>query len=170
MLDEHRFTLSHVAEAAGVDVGTLRSWLQRGHWRMDMVVGDSPAEVAGKAHLITFRRSLQIGTATELVSNGVKPAKAFRAALSFVEGFSEVLDGGPRGGNGLFADGLTILAVYPDEEYGVVMRVDLGGGPANTPLNSILFPRAPGGRKTSGCFVCLNWVYDRIAERLLRAQ
>ncbi|MHC2017617.1 hypothetical protein [Methylobacterium sp. CM6247] len=167
MLDDNRFTLSQVAEAAGVQVGTLRSWLQRKHWRLDMAIGDNPSDIAGRAHLATFRRALQVGTAVELVRNDVEPSRAFRAALSFVDGFSEVLDGGPRQDNGLFDDGLTLLAVYPGHDHGVIMRVDLGATSGSSSLSNILFPKLPSGRQTSGTFVCLNWIYDRMASHLL---
>lgn len=167
MLDDNRFTLSQVAEAAGVQVGTLRSWLQRKHWRLDMAIGDNPSDIAGKAHLVTFRRSLQIGTAVELTRNDVEPSRAFRAALSFVDAFSEILDGGPRKENGLFEEGLTLLAVYPGQDHGVIMRVDLGHTSGNFAQVNILFPRLPGNRQVSGTFVCLNWIYDRMESHLL---
>ncbi|MGE7152342.1 hypothetical protein ACQKJ1_01195 [Methylorubrum rhodesianum] len=178
MLDDPRYTLSQVAEAAGVQVGTLRSWLQRKHWRLDMAVGDSPAEVAGKAHLITLRRALHIGAAVELVRNDVEPARAFRAALSFVDIFNPEIEaeGRERGHDGLFADGYTLLAVYPGFDSGIVMWVDAenstnkpGRPPNATPLMSIFFPRLLGGRQVSGTFVWLNQVDRRIRSRLVEA-
>ena len=80
-MDSPEFTLSQVAAAAGVEVNTLRSWLQRKHWKMDTTV--ESAGDAGKAHLITLRRGLHIGLAVELVRNDMDPARAFKAAYSF---------------------------------------------------------------------------------------
>lgn len=175
MLDDPRFTLSQVAEAAGVQVGTLRSWLQRGHWRLDMAFGDTPAEVAGKAHLITLRRALHIGAAVELVRNDVEPARAFRAARSFVDVFDGIpsgiiSDGGVRGTDGLYPTGWTLLIAYPGDEFGEVMWVDDTQPLNKTPLTSLFFPQAPIGSKVSGTFVWLNQVDRRIRSRLAEAQ
>ena len=174
MLDDPRYTLSQVADAAGVQVGTLRSWLQRKHWRLDMAVGDSPAEVAGKAHLITLRRALHIGAAVELVRNDVEPARAFRAARSFVDVFDDIpsgiiSDGGVRGVDGLYPNGWTLLVAYPDDDFGVVMWVSDTQPLGKTPLANLFFPQAPIGRQVSGTFVWLNQVDRRIRSRLVEA-
>lgn len=176
MFDDPRFTLAQVAEAAGCAVGTLRSWLQRGHFRLDMAVGDSPAEVAGKAHLVTLRRALHVGAAVELIRNDMDPARAFRAALSFVDTYNPQFeaDGRFRDPEGLFADGYTLLAVYPGIEHGIVMWVDAenaankpGRAPNASPLLNIFFPRAVNGRQVSGTFVWLNMIDRRVRTSLL---
>jgi hypothetical protein len=167
-MDTPDYTLSQVAAAAGVEAGTLRSWLQRKHWRLDMAIGDSPAEIAGRAHLVTLRRALQIGTAIELVRNGVEPARAFTAARAF----SDIYDGLerlPRTPGGLFEDpAYTLLALYPDETEGVVIPV-FTEGKHRTPLSAILFPEHHYGGdsiKGSGVFVWLNRIDQRIRTAL----
>ncbi|PJI55719.1 hypothetical protein CTI14_02390 [Methylobacterium radiotolerans] len=172
MLDDSRYTLSEVAAAAGVQVGTLRSWLQRGHWRVDTAVGDSPAAIAGKAHLVTLRRALHIGAAVELVRNDIEPARAFRAARSFVDLFDPLWEheGRPREAGGLFAAGWTLLVVYPGQDQGVVMWVDDTQPINKTPLQNILFPNIEQSRQVSGTFVWLNQIDRRIRLGLKNAE
>ncbi|MCJ2070576.1 hypothetical protein MKK75_17545 [Methylobacterium sp. J-030] len=172
MLDDPRYTLSEVAIASGVQVGTLRSWLQRGHWRVDTAVGDSPAAIAGKAHLVTLRRALHIGAAVELVRNDVEPARAFRAARSFVDIFDPHWEheGRPRDEGGLFVAGWTLLVVYPSREDGIVMWIDDTQPLSKTPLQSILFPKIQQSQQVSGTFVWLNQIDRRIRLGLKNAE
>jgi len=172
MFDDPRFTLSQVAEAVGVSANTLRSWLQRKHWRLDMAVGDSPAEIAGKAHLVTLRRALHIGAAVELIRNDVEPARAFRAARSFVDVFNPRFeaDRHVRGEEGLFEDAWTVLVAYPDQEWGEVIRVEKNPKAKDqTPLLDLLFPKL-GGRKRSGTFVWLDQVDKQVRTALVSVE
>jgi hypothetical protein len=173
MLDDPRFTLSQVAEAAGCQVGTLRSWLQRKHWRLDMAIGDSPAEVAGKAHLVTLRRALHIGASVELIRNDMDPARAFRAARNFVDVQDPSFDARASGGQvrnerGLFDNGYTLLVVYPDVAPGVIMWVDDTRCLSSSPLKDIIFPKKSIGHQSSGVFVWLNQIDRRIRTHLLK--
>lgn len=162
-MDSPEFTLSQVANAAGIDVGTLRSWLQRKHWRLDMAVGDSPADVAGKAHLVTLRRALQIGAAAELVRNGVEPSRAFKAAWYFSDAADPLeAEGYIRAPGELFRDGSTILIAYKDRDIGVVMRLD-----DNASWQNLVFNPFVRERQISGSFVWLNFVDKRIRSALL---
>jgi hypothetical protein len=171
MFDEPKFTMSQVAEAVAVSANTLRSWLQRNHWRLDTNKGDSPTEAAGKAHLLTLRRALHIGAAVELIKNNVEPARAFAAALSFVDIFdpTEDDDGHFRGPEGLFQTGWTLLIAYPDTPFGVVMRVENNPGAKNqSPLSKLLFPKMFSPRRgRSGTFVWLNQIDTQIRTALV---
>jgi hypothetical protein len=172
MFDDPRFTLSQVADAAGVSANTLRSWLQRKHWRLDMAIGDSPAEIAGKAHLVTLRRALHIGAAAELIRNDVDPARAFKAARSFVDVYDPIFegDGHFRGPDGLFETGWTMLVAYPDQEHGVIVRIENDPmAKDQTSLLSLLFPKLY-GTKRSGTFVWLNQVDKQIRTALTRLE
>lgn len=161
-MDSPIYRLSDVAKATGLSVGTLRSWLQRGHWRVDMAIGDSPAEIAGKAHLITLRRALQIGVAAELIRNNVEPARAFEAARSFSDHANRLELGSDQIGPGeLFpAPAWTLLIVYPERSYGVVKRID-----RRTPMQDILFSGELGAEH-SGVFVWLNQVDKQVRTGL----
>jgi len=170
MFDDPRFTLSQVADAVGVSANTLRSWLQRKHWRLDMAIGDSPAEIAGKAHLVTLRRALHIGAAVELIRNDVDPARAFQAARSFVDIHDPIFedDGHIRGAEGLFETGWTMLVAYPDQNHGVIIRVESDPKAKDqTPLLSLLFPKLY-GTKRSGTFVWLNQVDKQVRTALVK--
>lgn len=170
-MDEPRFTLSAVARAAGTEPNTLRSWLQRGHWLMDIATGESLAEIQGRAHLVTLRRALHIGAAVDLIRNGVDPRRAFRVARSFVHEFPEP-DGYLRGETGLYPDGWTLLVAYPDHDVGEVLWVDDGHpkkDPPDDSLRKLFFPRLEGGPQSTGSFVWLNRVDHRIRTQLPRA-
>lgn len=182
-MDEPRFTLSQVAMAADTEANTLRSWLQRGHWSIDSARGDVAAESHGRAHLLTLRRALHIGAAVDLIRTGVEPRRAFRGALSFVDAFDPLAERGghPRGENGLYVDGWTLLVVYPGFDQGVVIWADDGKPrkgptqpkdrkheryPAVDALRALLFPPIDGLPHSTGAFTWLNQVDQRIRMRL----
>ena len=167
-MDQPRFTIAQVAHACEYPQNSLRSHLQRGHWQLEIARGDSRSE-AGKAHLITLRRALHIGTAIELIRNGIEPARAYTAARSFLDEFDPQLEDArhKRGENGLFESGWTLLVAYPDIEFGVIMRVqDDEKSSEQTPLRSLFFPKPLGGTQRSGVFVWLNQIDRQIRRGL----
>ena len=147
-LDSPSFTVAQVARAAGVPVATLRSHLQRQHWRLDGE--DVPADEPGKGHLVTMRRALQIGVAVELIRNGVDPKRAFRAAA----GFSDF--GGPkdRAPGELFDAGHTALVLSPGEEWPEVVRFG-----DDTPARTLFAPTG----KEAGKSAVIVWL-DKIVR------
>ena len=163
MLDDPKYPLSSVAEAIGYPVNTLRSHLQRGHWRLDQTRGDAAAAAQGKAHLVTLRRALHIGAAVELIRNDVDPARAYQAA----RGYSDIIDptfeapGHERNSSTLLFDppAYTLLVAYPHQPWGVIMRVaNDPKKPDLTPLQDLFFHPLAHGRQGSGVFVWLNQV------------
>lgn len=182
-MDVPSFKLSEVARAADLEANTLRSWLQRGYWKLDQTVGDNLAEVHGKAHLVTLRRALHIGAAADLIRSGVDPSRAFRAARAFVYDFDPLAERGghPRGPGGLYVEGWTLLVAYPDNSKGVITWVDDGRPrkeptkskdkkyaryPAIDALRALFFPPFSGLDESTGTFVWLNKVDARIRMRL----
>lgn len=79
--EEARFTLSQVAEATDVSVNTIRSWYQRGHFKLGLADKANPD--VGLARHVSWRTAIAIGIAGQLTKMGVHPARAGRAANSF---------------------------------------------------------------------------------------
>lgn len=68
--------LSVLAERYGLDVGTLRSWVARGHFVPSPQLGDAIAERAGCQHLIGRRSQERLRIMALLTSAGVGVAAA----------------------------------------------------------------------------------------------
>lgn len=123
-LDTPQYSPAQIAAAAGVDKGTLYSWLQRGHWRLDGA--DAAAPTHGAGHKLTLRRALQIGIAVELMRHDVKPARAFRAALSFsdVSGAPILASDLPREPGRLYGKGQRTWLLLPaGQDWGEILPV-----------------------------------------------
>jgi len=163
-LDAPAFSLSEVASAIDVDVGTLRIWVQRGHFKLRN--SDLSARMEGVPHIVSLRRALQWGIAARLIKCGFRPAHAERAAYSF----SDIADqdeapGFSRDPGELFkSPAFTFLFGYPGEDRARVVRVD-----RNTKAESVLLAGLLGGpRANEGMFVWVNDVDRQVRTRLLQ--
>jgi hypothetical protein len=130
-----------------------------------MAIGDSPAEIAGKAHLVTLRRALQVGVAAELMRQDVEPSRAFQAAWVFSD-LADPLDtpGHMRETGMLFpSPALTLLIAYKGGPVAsVIKRVD-----AKSRLDELRLPDPTDRRViTGGTFVWLNQVVPAIHHAL----
>jgi hypothetical protein len=81
------YTVAQAAHATGVAVNTIRSWYQRGHFRIGMPEGFETPDVSpqniGLARYITLRTVFAIGIVGELVKLGVDLERAASAAMRF---------------------------------------------------------------------------------------
>lgn len=125
-LDTPQFSIAEVSDAVGVPVATLRSHLQRQHWRLDGE--DFPADAPGKGHLVTMRRALQIGAAAALIRAGVPPATAHAAASSWdgvlPYGFGSCLVVRP-GSEPVVTDGTLLVDSWPEGAVCTVVALGL---------------------------------------------
>lgn len=110
MMDEPKYKPGAVAAAAGISNETLRNW-QR---------SDRCVILREPGRLMTFRRAMQVALMANLVDQGIRAEFAARAALGFTDSGLGPLPGRPARDPGeLFAEGWTILCVYPGDIYDV---------------------------------------------------
>lgn len=153
-MDNPVYSLSDVAAAIGLRVGTLRMYVQRGHF---VLRTPDLAARGGVANLVTLRRALQWGVAVRLIKCGYSPKSAERAAFKFSD--CESYD---RRAGELFAlPALTVLMVDPDAcdfpETGSYTRVVRRDAAAH-------FISA----RRCGLFIIVNDVVACVSSRLLR--
>lgn len=102
-MDEPRYKPSQVAAAAGLPIVTLRNWERAGR-----------ELIRRETKLFTFRRALQVAITQALVSLGVPPGLAARAAYDFTDRGTGPLPGRPARAYGeLFETGWTMICIYP---------------------------------------------------------
>jgi hypothetical protein len=157
-LDRPQFTLKQIAAAAGIEVATLRTWLQRKHFELGKK--DQAASELGDAHLLSLRSALLIGTAVELARCGVHPRTAAKHALAFTLLGDKHRDPGEVfSGDGVY----TALISHPGHETGQVMRFD-----AESPLVDLFFSQRAGGM-SSAVVVFLNRIDRQMRTALMPA-
>lgn len=106
-LAEKKWTIREAADLAGFDkVNTLRSYFQRGHFR---IIGGEKAQREGLAGLLTGHDVIALAVAERLIKMGAHPALAFDAGVDFAH-FAE--DGREPGR--LFESGFTVLIFDPE--------------------------------------------------------
>jgi hypothetical protein len=76
-LDTPTLFISDVAQAAGVDLGLLRSWINRGTFPL----GPKDRNEGGAARLLTVRTGYAVAIAARLVEHGLAISRASTAAL-----------------------------------------------------------------------------------------
>ena len=165
-LDAAQFTLSQIASAADIGVGTLKNWFYvaaRATNREPTLILDDrdPSRGRGFVRLFTLRRALQAAIVTELVNIGVEPRVAGPAARKFTDSASNIPSGwrgeGPpdiasmRLPGELFKDGVTRLVldgnsharVVDEEAFSEIVR-----------------------RETAFTAINLNRIVERVRQRL----
>lgn len=178
--DAPQFFSGDACKAAGIDNATLKNWITRSPPAILVsdedraafadigVTGPSFERLAmgaGRSHLFTYRRVMQLALTAELVRLGFPPRKAGMVAA----GFTDVGDTASGWGNEpimierlpgeLYQDGLTILIAEPDRETGHTMKVDF-----KTPLTDVLFSGAR--RITTAVVVNVGDINDRVLASL----
>jgi hypothetical protein len=90
-MTKRTYTAGDAAIAAGINVNTLRSWIQRSIVRLDT---DEFGEVNGTGHKLRRRTVYTIATTAALVEAGFTPARASLIAERGVKGLSSPQAGG----------------------------------------------------------------------------
>ncbi|SNB65455.1 MerR HTH family regulatory protein [Rhodoblastus acidophilus] len=126
--DSPEFSTAEVAGAAGLPVETLRTWIKRGDIALVHDTPDRFTPGTGGRRLFTFRRSLNICLAAELVRNSISVKEASKIALEFTD------MGGNAGGyrEGELVDELKNVRLpgdlFPDDTTILVVRFPSDGG------------------------------------------
>lgn len=104
-----RFTIGQIAVAADVSAETIRQWFKR----KILTTGMKGAKDGAIAREFTFETALLIAVMGRLITIGIAPRQAFRAALEFAHtGDQEGRDGAPgRNPGHLFPEGETVAVV-----------------------------------------------------------
>lgn len=128
--DIPRFLSDDVCRAAQIDFITLRNWISRDPPAITLREHDRKALKSGKPHLFTYRRVLQVALTADLVRLGFPPRKAGMMAAGFTDVGDVAIP--PLGDHGdeaerqpgeLYADGLTFLIAYPEDDLSYVQKV-----------------------------------------------
>lgn len=82
-LDEPRFNTPTVADVAGVSLGSLRTWLNRGD--IPLMPSESKNPGTGHAHRFSQRRVLALALMCNLMRTGVAMKPAAAMALAFTD-------------------------------------------------------------------------------------
>jgi len=160
---EPRYELADVADAAGLDLLTLRNWLNPQRGIIVPRCDDLRGSGRGVRRLFSLVRVYQIAITAELVRQGIPVSKAALAALQFSDfGNNEAVWAGEEPGpfrepGELFAEGNTFLCVRDQGE--VAHLVEMKGS-----LN--LWEVEPGGEDMTWTVVPVNAVVDRVRRKL----
>lgn len=183
--DAPQFFTGDACKAAGIDNATLKNWITRSPPAILMSEEDRAefaergftdesfdrqsyerlAMGAGRSHLFTYRRVMQLALCAELVRLGFPPRKAGMVAA----GFTDIGDTATGWGNEpievkrlpgeLYYDGFTLLIARPDRETGSCLNVDF-----KTPITDLLFHSNQS--LTTAVIVNVNHVNDRVLGSL----
>jgi hypothetical protein len=115
--DTPLFPMMTVATCGNLRPNTLRSWFQRGFFKLQS--SDAAAGMNGLPHLFSLRSALAIGAASELIALGEHPQTAFQAALAWTYKSRPLIEGRDRDPAGLYGD-----------EYYAVLVSSMGPQPA----------------------------------------
>ncbi|MCW2273317.1 hypothetical protein GJ654_04295 [Rhodoblastus acidophilus] len=120
-LDIPKFSTADVANAAGIPVETLRTWVKRGDLALIHGTPDRFSPGVGRTRQFTLRRALNVVLTAELVRNNLSVKEASQAALNFTDIGEGVYDPSEdaltdesvpaRDPGELFRDGETVLVV-----------------------------------------------------------
>jgi hypothetical protein len=160
--DEAKYPVSVAAKiAAGMNVGTAGSWLQKKWIRLNK--SDKRAKVAGATTLLSRRRVLQLAIAWRLAKAGLHPKIACAAAHSFTDlANSGEAPGFDRDPGELFANAITSLVVYEDGSCAVV-RIGEDKDKKPTAFQQLHFP-AGGQTAQSRYDAATSIMLDRIVR------
>lgn len=126
---EPRYKTKDACEATGVKMETLKTWFQRG-----LILGENETDIReNRTHrverVLSFARVLQIAIMHKFCQLGLPASKAASVALAFTD-FSE--DNATCGDEAptikrlpghIYEKGHTMLAAYPEEEFGYVFNI-----------------------------------------------
>lgn len=151
-----RYRTSEVAKAAGVSHATMRSYFQRGQWR---VIG-KPAEGEGLPNLFSLRDAMTFAVAARLIAvTNADPKRAFDiAALDFAHTGDEQRDPGAM--FDVHQHGMTLLLYWPETQ-----TAELKAGDNVNGLFDILNPTWNSPQETVTVIV-LNYLERRVFTTL----
>lgn len=139
-----RYNTKEVCEATGVKMETLKTWFQRG-----LILGENETDIReNRTHrverVLSFARVMQIAIMHKFCQLGLPASKAATVALAFTdlgEGNATWADEVPtikRRPGHIYEQGLTMLAAYPEEEFGYVFNIS--GFKDPNFYNNLFFP------------------------------
>lgn len=161
MTDRNGFTLTQVAQAAGVEWNTLRAWIQRKHIHLD-----GGEYGPGRARLMTRADVHRVAVMGALVDQGLHPALAWAATEELTDFAHGPLPNEPQSRNPgeLFPRGLTVVAAYQQPPHGFVFSVE-----RPEDWQKLVSPLGHTRMAMSATFVVANPIYTRVAEALDQA-
>lgn len=132
-----QFFLSDLSSALGISLESLQNWIARNPPAISLGEHDRKGR-AGRGHLLSYQRVLQVALCSELMAFGMGPHRAGTIAATFTDLGGELnTDGTYRAPGELFSAGQTVLCAYAGESQGAVINmVD-----AATPMRDAFFPR-----------------------------
>lgn len=155
-LDSPQFTIAEASALAGLAIGTLRDYFQRGVFTL---VGKDQSAPAGGIRKLSGRRLMQIAVAAELIEMGVSPPTAARHALAFSDQGNGALPGlaDERMPGELYPNSYSWLVIRKGDYLGRVVQVK-----ADLAAVSLIAPR---GERAP----CIVVPLDPIAHRIFAA-
>lgn len=107
-----RFFTSDACKAAGIEMTTLRNWISRDPPAI-LLREEDRAAIVGGAHLLSYRRVMQIALTAFLSRCGLSPRRAGMMAAVFTD-----MGNSRRKPCELFSEGETLLIAMPGEDAG----------------------------------------------------
>lgn len=172
---EPRYNTKEVCEATGVKMETLKTWFQRG-----LILGENETDVReNRTHrverVLSFARVMQIAIMHKFCQLGLPASKAATVALAFTdiaEGNATWGDEVPtikRRPGHLYIGGYTMLAAYPNEDFGHVFHIE--NKEDKTFYEKLFYPKGVNIDHLSGIAGLLNvtLLFTRVRAKLGRA-
>ena len=126
--DTAKYPISQAAKASGFELGTLRSYYQRGHFRL-LHGKDQAAAAKGLPHYLSLRSVLALAVSQRLWRMGLDPWLAFKAGLIFTNGGDHNYAGPARAPGELYPleVGFTVLIWQENDAVKIVPLPKNGG-------------------------------------------
>jgi len=159
-----QFFLTDVCAAVGISAQTLTNWISRDPPAVFLTDEDRKGK-AGRGHLLTFQRVMQVALTAELMKFGMGPRRAGTLAATFTDTDAGYYAAGARREPGeLFTTGLTVLVAYEGEEWATILNAA-----DDTPLRNIFHP-VESATKTAraAAVVWVNLIYAQVRAALYK--